>query len=105
VLERADAIWSKGDVWAGPDGRLPEPPSSYMRQIWACFYDDLHGLTSRDVVGVDRIAFETDYPHQDSTWPNTLAAVERFAPMLDDDELDRVLRGNAAELLHIETND
>ena len=99
VLERADAIWAKGDVWAGPDGRLPEPPSSYMRQIWACFYDDLHGLESRDVVGADRITFETDYPHQDSTWPRTLETVERFAPMLDDADLNRVLRGNAADLL------
>jgi predicted TIM-barrel fold metal-dependent hydrolase len=62
-------------------------------------YDDDHGLASRDAVGVDRITFETDYPHQDSTWPNTRAAVERFADQLTDDELRMILRDNARELL------
>jgi predicted TIM-barrel fold metal-dependent hydrolase len=99
LVERADKLWQKGDVWAGPDGRLPRPPSTYLRQIWGCVYDDDHGLASRDAVGVDRITFETDYPHQDSTWPNTRAAVERFADQLTDDELRMILRDNARELL------
>jgi predicted TIM-barrel fold metal-dependent hydrolase len=99
LVERADKLWEKGDVWAGKDGRLPRPPSSYLRQVYGCVYDDEHGLASRHVVGVDRITFETDYPHQDSTWPNTRAAVERFADQLTDDELRMVLRDNARDLL------
>jgi predicted TIM-barrel fold metal-dependent hydrolase len=70
-----------------------------MRQVYGAFFDDRAGLAARDVIGVDQLTFETDYPHQDSTWPRTLEAVERFAPMLDDDDLHRVLRGNATELL------
>jgi predicted TIM-barrel fold metal-dependent hydrolase len=99
VVERADKLWAKGDIWGGPDGRLPEPPSSYLRQVYGCFYDDDHGLASRDEIGIEQITFETDYPHQDSTWPNTRAAVERFAPQLDDRELRLVLRDNAIALL------
>jgi predicted TIM-barrel fold metal-dependent hydrolase len=99
VVERADKLWQKGDVWSGTDGRLPRPPSSYLRQIYGCFYDDDHGLASRDIVGVDRITFETDYPHQDSTWPDTRAAVARFADRLSADELRMVLHDNAADLL------
>jgi predicted TIM-barrel fold metal-dependent hydrolase len=102
VVERADKLWAKGDVWNGRDGRLPEPPSHYLRQVYGCFYDDDHGLASRDKIGVDRITFETDYPHQDSTWPNTRATIERFAPTLDDDELRMVLHDNAAELLGLD---
>jgi predicted TIM-barrel fold metal-dependent hydrolase len=101
VLERADALWNKGDIWAGPDGRLPEPPSAYMRQIYGCFYDDRFGLGARDVIGIDQITFETDYPHQDSTWPNTRAVVEGFADTLTDAELEQVLRGNALRLLGV----
>jgi predicted TIM-barrel fold metal-dependent hydrolase len=99
VVERADKLWAKGDIWGGPDGRLPAPPSSYLRQVYGCFYDDDHGLAARDSIGVDRITFETDYPHQDSTWPETRAAVARFAPTLTDDELRMVLHDNAAELM------
>ncbi len=98
VLERADKLWQK-DVWAGPRGRLPEPPSRYMRQIYGCFYDDVTGLRSRDAIGVDNITFETDYPHQDSTWPNTLDTVRGFADRLDRTELERILHGNARSLL------
>jgi len=98
VLERADSIWSKGDVWSPVAGRLPRPPSTYMSQIFGCFYDDQFGLGAREVLGIDQITFETDYPHMDSTWPQTLAAVERFRGQLTPEELEKVLRTNAAKL-------
>jgi len=100
VLERADVLWGK-EVWA-PDGeRLPEPPSHYMRQVYGCFYDDVAGLELRQSLGVDQLVFETDYPHQDSTWPNTLDTVRAFAPLLSGDELRKVLRDNARTLLRL----
>lgn len=98
VLERADNLWHK-EIWGRDGNRLPEPPSTYMPQIYGCFFDDLAGLEARDAIGLDQIAFETDYPHQDSTWPNSRDAVLRFADQLDDAELEKVLRGNAANLL------
>ena len=101
VLDRADALWQK-KIWAKAGERLPEPPSAYMKQIFACFYDDPAGLAARDRIGVSQIAFETDYPHQDSTWPDTRAFVARFADQLDDGELHQILRGNAAKLLGLE---
>jgi len=101
VLERADNLWRK-EIWGTDANRLPQPPSSYMSQVYGCFYDDLAGLEARDRIGVEQITFETDYPHQDSTWPNTLDAVRRFAPLLDERELWKVLRANAAGLLGID---
>jgi predicted TIM-barrel fold metal-dependent hydrolase len=100
VAERADVLWSK-TVWAGGGPRLPEPPSHYLRQVYGCFYDDHAGLALRDSIGVDQIVFETDYPHQDSTWPNTLDTVATFADELSDTELEKILRGNAARLLRL----
>lgn len=70
-----------------------------MGQVYGAFFDDIAGLEARHTIGVDQLVFETDYPHQDSTWPNTVATVEAFAPMLDDEELDKVVRGNASRLL------
>ncbi|MCU1487033.1 MAG: amidohydrolase 2 [Actinomycetia bacterium] len=98
VLERADKLWAK-EIWRRSGNVLPEPPSSYMRQVYGAFFDDVAGLEARNTIGVDQLVFETDYPHQDSTWPNTVATVEAFAPMLDDDELEKVVRGNASRLL------
>ncbi len=101
VLERADNLWKKS-IWGTPGNGLTETPSAYMPQVYVCFYDDVAGLEARERIGVRQIAFETDYPHQDSTWPNTGAAIARFEGLLDDDELDLVLRGNAARLLRLE---
>src|SRR5690606_13638690 len=84
VLERADNLWTKSS-WASEGSKRLEMPSAYMPQVYACFFDDLTGLAARDVIGVDQIAFETDYPHQASTWPNTLRRIESFAGRLDDD--------------------
>ena len=70
-----------------------------MSQVYACFFDDNFGLDARDTLGIAQITFETDYPHQDSTWPNTLDTVESFRSKLTDEELEKVLRGNAARML------
>ena len=72
VLERVDDVW---DIHRGLE-RQPaqrhEPPSQYYyRQVVSCFFKDSVGVENLDRVGVDNIAFETDYPHQDGTWPNT----------------------------------
>ena len=100
VLERADNLWAK-EVWA-VQKQLPEPPSHYMRQVYGAFFDDRAGLAARDVIGIDQLTFETDYPHQDSTWPHTIETVRSFADLLDDDELRKVLHDNATELLQLD---
>ena len=56
-------------------------------------------LLAIDRIGIEQITFETDYPHQDSTWPHTLEAVRKFAPSLREDELAKVLRLNALTLV------
>jgi hypothetical protein len=43
-----------------------------------------------------------DYPHQDTTWPDTLAHVEKIASMVSPAELERILRGNAIEMLGLD---
>ena len=53
---------------------LPEPPSTYMAgRVYGCIFDDVHGLASRDAIGMGQIMFETDYPHSDSTYPDSRA--------------------------------
>jgi predicted TIM-barrel fold metal-dependent hydrolase len=98
VLERADKLWAK-EIWSRSGNVLPERPSHYMGQVYGAFFDDVAGLEARHVIGVDQLVFETDYPHQDSTWPNTIETVSGFAHLLDDEELRKVLAGNASRLL------
>ncbi len=45
---------------------------TFRKHIYGCFIDDLHGIKNLDVIGVDNVMIETDYPHSDSTWPNCI---------------------------------
>ncbi len=104
VMERADKLWhERADASFGSD--LPQPPSTYIRDhMWFCIFDDETGLRNRDVVGTDQITFEVDYPHADSTFPNTekvaTAIVEKAG--LTEDETFKLLRGNAVDLYRLD---
>ena len=67
-------------------------------RVFGCIFDDLHGLRSRDEVGLEQILFETDYPHADGTWPNSRAVAHRLCvtrPGWTPSECHGFLRGNA----------
>jgi hypothetical protein len=70
ALERADYVTRHHHAWTGTDlgGKLPS--ELFHEHFWTCFIDDAAGLEQRDRVGADRIMWEMDYPHSDSTWPN-----------------------------------
>jgi hypothetical protein len=53
------------------------------------------------VIGIDQITFESDYPHQDSLWPNTVAYAEKAMADLTPEEIHKVVRGNAITLLQL----
>ncbi len=99
ILERADAVWEDHRAWGGVADTIPEPPSTYFhRQVWGCFFKDFHGLRSLDVIGEDKVTFETDYPHTDSTWPDTREIAGRMMAGLTPEVIDKVVRGNAIHL-------
>ena len=72
------------------------------RQVYGCFFDDEHGLESLERVGVDNVTFETDYPHSDSTWPETKEVAERHIQGLDDETIYKIIRGNAIRMLSLD---
>jgi len=103
ILERADDVWREHRAWGGVRDTILEPPSMYYyRQVFGCFFRDRHGLESLDRVGVDNITFETDYPHTDSTWPDTLRVAEEMMAGLTDEEAYKIVRGNAIRMLDLD---
>jgi predicted TIM-barrel fold metal-dependent hydrolase len=103
IIERADDVWEQHRAWGGVRDTIPEPPSTYYhRQIFGCFFRDRHGLKSLDDIGVDNVTFETDYPHTDSTWPDTKRLAEEMTAGLDDETVYKVMRGNAIRMLSLD---
>ena len=106
VVERMDKLWGErdnGDAAFGID--LPAPPSTYVPgHVYGCIFDDETGLANRDTIGMDQITFEVDYPHADSTFPNTEAVATRMCvgAGLSDEETYKLLRGNAIRAYGLE---
>ena len=102
ILERLDNVFHH-PTYAGLDPIITEPPSTYVPgRVYGCFFDDDTGIENRHRIGIRQMVFEVDYPHQDTTWPYTDKVVERMAKMLEPDELERVLRTNAIEMLDLD---
>ncbi len=101
ILERIDDVWEDNQGWAQTK-HIPEPPSTYFhRNMWVSFFKDQTGIDNRGRIGIDRITFETDYPHSDSTWPETQATAARLLDGLSDDDIYSIVRGNAIELFDL----
>ena len=103
ILERADDVWREHRAWAGVRDIVPEPPSTYYyRQVFGCFFRDRHGIDSLAKVGVDNTTFETDYPHTDSTWPDTKDVAMDLMKGLDAETVYKLMRGNAIRMLALD---
>ncbi|MAK54055.1 MAG: amidohydrolase family protein [Actinomycetota bacterium] len=97
-IERADDTW-RTHQWAQGEKRIPKPPSHYYKKhVYSCFFKDTVGIDLLDRIGEDNVLFETDYPHQDGTFPNTLAIAEELFGHLEQETIDKIARNNAIKL-------
>jgi predicted TIM-barrel fold metal-dependent hydrolase len=102
ALQRVDQVWEDNQGWAQTK-HIPEPPSTYYhRSVSGCFINDAHGLASLAEVGVDNVTCETDYPHSDSSWPDTKAIMTDLMAGLGDDTVRKITRDNAIALLQLD---
>lgn len=80
-------------------GMLPELPSFYWRrQMLATFEEDTYGVSQRHRIGVENLMWATDYPHPDSTWPNSQQVLETHFGDVPLDEARLMIGGNVARL-------
>ena len=83
---------------------LERLPSDYIREhcYWG-FQHDKVGVSLRHHMGVDRLIWATDFPHQESDWPESMRIVERNFAGVPDGERYRMVAGNAIEFFHLES--
>jgi predicted TIM-barrel fold metal-dependent hydrolase len=76
------------------------PSEVLRRNFWFCALDDDAGMVVRERIGVEHILVESDYPHADSSWPDTQAMLTRQLERqgVDSDDARRITWQNASEL-------
>jgi len=96
-LEKADFVYHHHHRWTGQDFGDELPSQVFRRHVQTCFIDDETGLRNRHQIGVDTITWEADYPHSDSTWPQSPEVLMKslVAAELTDAEIHKVTWENA----------
>ncbi|HET7653400.1 MAG TPA: amidohydrolase family protein [Acidimicrobiales bacterium] len=97
-FDRVDRHFTNQGWLHGADdfgGKLPS--ELFREQVLACYITDPSGLLLRDRIGIDMIAWECDYPHTDTTWPESpeFAWREFQAARCRDDEIHKITWQNA----------
>jgi predicted TIM-barrel fold metal-dependent hydrolase len=68
-LDRCDRHYSN-QKWLGHDFGDKLPSDIFRDHSLACYVTDPSAVKIRDDIGIDIIAWECDYPHSDSIWPD-----------------------------------
>ncbi|EME14345.1 amidohydrolase family protein [Rhodococcus triatomae] len=102
-LDRSDRHYTN-QRWLRRDfgGKLPS--EVFREHVIACYVTDKTSLKLRHDIGIDTIAWECDYPHSDSLWPNAPEFVldELNALGASDSDIDKITWQNACRFLHFD---
>jgi predicted TIM-barrel fold metal-dependent hydrolase len=99
LADRLDYIYeTSGHGRAAWPGGACSPTEVLLHNFWFCTIDDPSIWPVRDRIGVDHIMVEVDYPHADSTWPDTQRFLHDRLGGLPVEDVRRITHGNAASL-------
>jgi predicted TIM-barrel fold metal-dependent hydrolase len=100
-IERCDYAHRKHRFWTG--SKIDVMPSDLFRQsIYANFISDRAGIEARHLIGVDNIMLGTDYPHTDSSWPDTQRVIKEQMGDIPPEEREKICWRNAARVFRLD---
>jgi predicted TIM-barrel fold metal-dependent hydrolase len=98
LLDRLENIIDRSRYGLGWDER---PADILRRNFWFCTIDDPSTIDTRRAIGVENIMVEVDYPHGDSTWPDTQQVIKDAWGHIAPRELRMMCSENAAALFRL----
>ena len=82
---------------------VSKAPGEYMReQVFSCFFNDPVCGRHLEWWGQENMMWSNDYPHWNSTWPNSLKVIRRDLGHLPLETQAKVLAGNVSRLYNLD---
>lgn len=95
-----DETWHKQRHWV--NSPLEHEPSYFMeRNIYGSFIHDRAGVETRNFRGAGNIMWSSDYPHSETTFPNSLDMIAKIFHDVPEDERNMIIGGRARQLFNI----
>ena len=98
LMDRLDHVGRYQEMYATWVDIDLTPREVLARNFWFCTIDDPSGLELRHRIGVDHLMLESDYPHQDGTWPDTQELLFEQIGHFPADEVRKITWENASKL-------
>ncbi|MFT5481396.1 MAG: putative TIM-barrel fold metal-dependent hydrolase [Halieaceae bacterium] len=94
-MERADFSHARHKAWTNSNFQGLKPSDIFKKHFMVCFIDDAYGLKNLEFMNEDLVAFETDYPHSDTLWPEVPEHLWKTITHLTDKQINKITHGNA----------
>ena len=99
-LKQMDFTYNERPVitkgWKSREGLLPS--DYWHRNMFVEFMEDAEGILLRHVIGVDNMIWGNDFPHAESTWPRSMAFLDRMFGDIPAEDRKKMTRDNAAQM-------
>jgi predicted TIM-barrel fold metal-dependent hydrolase len=95
LVERMDYTWERSRL---VKNRSLPPSQIFKQHFWTCFISDQTAINIRYELGVDKLMWEGDFPHNDSQYPNSRILLEKSLADVPDDEATMIAETNARNL-------
>ncbi len=93
LLERADFTYEHHHEWTF--SKFENRPSDvFKKHFITCFIDDQFGLKNLEYLNPDMVAYEVDYPHSDTLWPNCPEYLWAAVNGMDQELIDKFTHAN-----------
>jgi len=100
-LDRMDYNYSQRAIGAVGSYRLKSGalPSDYFHSnVFLGFQEDVLGIRDRDIIGVEKMLWGGDYPHQESTFPKSRQIIEEVLADCTQEERAQIAGTNSARV-------
>jgi predicted TIM-barrel fold metal-dependent hydrolase len=97
LVERMDYTWRRTRFETGTSRA---PSELFQRNFWTCFISDQAAVEARHRIGVDKLMFETDFPHNDSNYPHSRKLLEECLVGVPDEEARMIAELNARQVFN-----
>jgi predicted TIM-barrel fold metal-dependent hydrolase len=87
-------------IYRFKNGMLPS--DFFRRNVVLSFQEDAIGIRLRDVIGVDNMIWGSDYPHSESTFPQSRKILAEILAGVPDDEQAKIAGGNTARVYNFD---
>jgi predicted TIM-barrel fold metal-dependent hydrolase len=97
IVERLRSAFTRRELSNWEAGE-PHPVDVLHRNFWFTSIEDPSAFRLLDLIGEDRVMVETDYPHADTSWPDTQELLREELGHLSRPTIQKVCYENAASL-------